>query len=361
MSGRTGLLMATALSTSLGLMATATQAASIVDLAKQHEQLGTFSDAIAAAGTDLSGEGPFTVFAPSDRAFEQLPQGALDELMKEENRSQLSKLVQHHVVEGEEIAAKDVLGKQTRLDTASGDTLTVDGTAQVVLLLPTGLTISRVGDQVMIEREGVAVATRAIQVEDQTGGQGRAGEAQAGAGQQGQEQAQQTAARTVTAEESGMPMSEHQQEVLESQPEGELQQTAPQGTDMPATQHQREALAEDEVPREQGQQSAARTSTAEESGMPVTEHQQEVLESQPEETQRQTAAEGGSDMPATEHQREALAEEEPGEQDQSDQGKSEIQREAAVVEPDIQADNGVIHVIDTVLVPQSLIEALEGP
>jgi len=356
MIGRTGLLMATALSASLGLMATAAQAASIVDVANQNEQLGTFSEAIAASGVDLSGEGPFTVFAPSDQAFEQLPQGTLDELMKQENQSQLSKLVQHHVVQGEAIAAKDVLGKQTKLDTASGDSLTVDGTTQVVLLVPTGLTITQVGDQVMIEREGVAVATRAIQVEDQTA-------RPAGAGQQGQEQAQQSAARTATAEESGMPMTEHQQEVLESQPEGELQQTAPQGTDMPATEHQREALAEDEAAQEQ--QSAAHTPTAEESGMPVTEHQQEVLESQPEEAQQQTAAEGGTDMPATEHQREALAEEElPGAQDQSEQargqGTRDILREAAVVEPDIQADNGVIHVIDAVLVPQSVIEALEG-
>jgi uncharacterized surface protein with fasciclin (FAS1) repeats len=70
-------------------------------------------------------------------------------------------------------------------------------------------------------------------------------------------------------------------------------------------------------------------------------------------------------MPATEHQRQVLAEGElPGQQQQSYeqarvQGKPDILREATVVEPDIQADNGVIHVIDAVLVPQDVLKTLE--
>jgi len=352
MIGRTSLLKATALSLSFGLAATAAYAESIADVAKQNDELSTFSEAMAAAGVDLTGEGPFTVFAPSDQAFERLPQGALDALMREENRAQLSKLVQHHVVEGEEIAAKDLLGKQTEVHTISGDALTVDGTTQVVLLVPTGLTITQVGDQVMIEREGVAVSARAIEVEGQATGQGDSREEQ------------QPAAGTPTAEDSGMPVTEHQQEVLESEPEEEQQQTAPQGTDMPATEHQREVLAEGGQQGEQAQQTAARTPTDEESGMPVSEHQQEVLESEPEEEPQQTAPEG-SDMPATQHQRQVLAEDDAAaEQERSGQagaqGAPQIQREAAVVEPDIEADNGVIHVIDAVLVPQSVLETLQG-
>jgi uncharacterized surface protein with fasciclin (FAS1) repeats len=71
-------------------------------------------------------------------------------------------------------------------------------------------------------------------------------------------------------------------------------------------------------------------------------------------------------MPATEHQRQVLAEEElPGEQQQSYEqarveGKPDILREATVIEPDIQADNGVIHVIDAVLVPQDVLKTLEA-
>jgi uncharacterized surface protein with fasciclin (FAS1) repeats len=418
MFGRTSLLKASALSLSLGLLATAAQAASVADAANQTDELSRFSEAITAAGLDqkLSGEGPFTVFAPTNQAFEQLPEGALDELMKQENRSQLTRLLQHHIVAGEKLAAKDVLGKQTEVDTASGDTLTVDGTSQVVLLVPTGLTITRVGDQVIVEREGMAVPAGALEVEDeqvrkagdegqqtaartataepsdmpmtehqqevlkdepaeeqqQTAAEGGADmpatehqrEVLAEGGQQGQ---QQTAARTTTAEPSDMPMSEHQQEVLKDEPAEEQQQTAATGgTDMPSTEHQREALAEGGQQGQQEQQTAARTTTAEPSDMPTTEHQQEVLKSEPGEDQQQTAATGGTDMPSTEHQRQVIAEDElPGEQEQSYErarvhGAPDILREATVVEPDIQADNGVIHVIDAVLVPQSVLETLQS-
>jgi uncharacterized surface protein with fasciclin (FAS1) repeats len=432
MSGRTSLLKASALALSLGLLATTAQAASVVDAAKQTDELSRFSEAITAAGLDqkLSGEGPFTIFAPTNEAFEQLPQAALDELMKQENRSQLTRLLQHHIVAGEKLAATEVLGKQTEVDTVSGDTLTVDATSQVVLLVPTGLMITRVGDQVIVEREGMAVPAGAVEVQDEqvrkAGDEGQ--QAAAGVEQKGQEQ--QTAARTTTAEPSDMPVSEHQQEVLKSEPGQEQQQTAAEGaTDMPATEHQQEVLTEggqqgqqeqtaartataepsdmlvtehqqevlrDEPAKEQQQtaaeggtempatqhqkeviaeggqqgqheeQTAARTTTAERSDMPMSEHQQEVLRSEPGQEQQQTGAGGGTDMPSTEHQREALAEDElPGEQEQSYEharvlGAPDILREATVVEPDIQADNGVIHVIDAVLVPQSVLETLQS-
>ena len=86
----------------------------------------------------LAGEGPFTVFAPTNQAFEQLPKGALEELMKQENQAQLSKLLEHHVVQGEALAAEEIVGRQTKVDTMSGDTLTVDATSGAVLLVPTG-------------------------------------------------------------------------------------------------------------------------------------------------------------------------------------------------------------------------------
>ena len=245
MIGRTSLLTATALSLSLGLAATAAQAGSIADVAKQTDQLSMFSEAITAAGLDrqLAGEGPFTVFAPTNQAFEQLPKGALEELMKQENQAQLSKLLEHHVVQGEALAAEEVVGQQTKVDTMSGDTLTVDATSGAVLLVPTGLTIAQVGDQLVIEREGVAVSTHAIEVEDQM--VRKAGdEQQQIQGQQPQEELA-AAETTPTAEPSDMPMTEHQQQVLKSEPGQEQQQTAGEaGTDMPATEHQQQVLAE---------------------------------------------------------------------------------------------------------------------
>ena len=354
MMGRTSFVRATALSLSLGVTATVAHAASITDTAKQNEELSSFSAAIATAGLDqqLAGEGPFTVFAPTDQAFEQLPESVRDQLMSKEHQAALTRLLQHHVVQGQELTAKDVLGQQRQIDTASGDTLTVDGTTQSILLVPTGLTFTRVGDRVVIEREGVAVPARS----------------------HGQ-RSPQAAADTATAEPSDMPMTEHQQQTLKSAPDEEQQQTAPQGTSaMPATEHQRQALAEGEIPDEeqqaQGQQAgqeqrqATPTTTAAQSDMPMTEHQQQALESAPEEEEQQTAPQGTSAMPATEHQRQVLAEEEPpGEQQQSSEqgrveGQPDILREAIVVGADIQADNGVIHLIDAVLVPQSVLEAL---
>ena len=293
MFGRTSLLKATALALPFSLAAAAAHAASIAETVQQAEELSTFAEAMEAAKFDqqLSGEGPYTVFAPTNQAFEQLPEGALDELMKDQ--AQLTRLLEHHVIEGKALAADDVLGQQSQVDTMSGDTLTVDGTSRVVLLVPTGLTIAKIGDQMVIEREGVAVSRRAIQVQDQGSG--------AGAGQE--------------------------------QPQGQQAQG------------------------QQGQQTAASTPTAQGSDMPMTEHQQQTLESQPAQEQRQTAAEGTADMPATEHQQQVLAEEEPsGEQQQSYEqagveGKPDLLREATVVSADIQADNGVIHVIDAVLLP----------
>ena len=70
------------------------------------------------------------MFAPTDQAFEQLPAGALDELMKQENQAQLSRLLERHVVEGQAIAADDLLGAQRQVDTISGDSLTVDNTSR---------------------------------------------------------------------------------------------------------------------------------------------------------------------------------------------------------------------------------------
>ena len=375
MFGGTSLLKATALALPFSLAAAAAQAGDIAETVQQNQQLSTFAKAMETAKFDqqLSGEGPYTVFAPTDRAFEQLPPSALDELMKQENQAQLAKLLGHHVVQGQAIAADDVLGQHSQVQTMSGDTLTVDGTSQVVLLVPTGLTITRIGDQVVVEREGVAVPAGAIDVQDQVVKE--AGDEQEQV--QGQQE-QQTATQTPTAEASDMPMTEHQQEVLKREPAQEQQQTAPEGTAMPATEHQRQVLAAGEQPemqqptqaeqqtqRQQEQQASARTPTAERSDMPMTEHQQEALKSEPAQEQQQTAPEATA-MPSTEHQREVLAEKElPGAQQQSYEqarveGKPDLLREATVVEPGIQADNGVIHVIDAVLVPQEVLKMLEG-
>ena len=75
----------------------------IVENAQAVEDLSTLVTAVQAAGLaeTLSGEGPFTVFAPTNAAFDALPEGTLDTLLAEENQEQLTSILQCHVVEGE--------------------------------------------------------------------------------------------------------------------------------------------------------------------------------------------------------------------------------------------------------------------
>ena len=77
----------------------------------------TLVKAIKAAGLveALQGDGPFTVFAPTNEAFEKLPQGTLDNLLKPENKEQLKEILLYHVVEGKK-TSKD-------LETMSAETI----------------------------------------------------------------------------------------------------------------------------------------------------------------------------------------------------------------------------------------------
>jgi len=74
----------------------------IVDVASSSESFNTLVQAVQAAnlGGTLSGEGPYTVFAPTDEAFSQLPDGALEFLLQPENQDLLAQVLQYHVVSG---------------------------------------------------------------------------------------------------------------------------------------------------------------------------------------------------------------------------------------------------------------------
>jgi uncharacterized surface protein with fasciclin (FAS1) repeats len=97
----------------------------IVALAQGNEDLSTLVDALTAAELveTLQGEGPFTVFAPTNAAFEEVGEAQLQELLEPANREQLTDILTYHVVEGEMMAA-DLEDGQT-LTTVNGDTLTV--------------------------------------------------------------------------------------------------------------------------------------------------------------------------------------------------------------------------------------------
>jgi uncharacterized surface protein with fasciclin (FAS1) repeats len=91
----------------------------IVEVAISDGRFTTLVAAVEAAdlAETLSGEGPFTVFAPTDDAFAALPEGTLDSLLLPENKQQLTDILLYHVVPGE-VKAADVIG----LDGKSADT-----------------------------------------------------------------------------------------------------------------------------------------------------------------------------------------------------------------------------------------------
>ena len=294
------LIAASGFALSAALAPLSAQAADIVQTLKDSGQYSQFVDALDKAGLTktLEGKGPYTVFAPTDEAFQKLQQsaqgqqqgaqgqqqqtaqnrqqsqnrqqtaqnqqgaqgqqqGGNGQILQQASSDQLKQILDHHIVKGKELSAQDLLGKQQKVKTMSGDQLTIDGTGTAVVLVPTGLAVSRVGDEVFVQREVAAVAHPAVTVS--TTGQ------QASQSGQGQQQA---------AAQSG----------------------------------------------QQTQQSGQRSSQG----------------------QQQAAAQSGSQQGR-------------GQRMNEQQG---LLRAAMVVEPDIQADNGVIYGIDQVLVPQKMEQEL---
>lgn len=103
-----------------------TQATSnIVELASGNQDLSTLVAAVKAADLveTLSGEGPFTVFAPANSAFSALPEGTLDSLLLPENKQQLSGILTYHVVPSE-VMSSDLRDGQV-VKTVQGNDLTV--------------------------------------------------------------------------------------------------------------------------------------------------------------------------------------------------------------------------------------------
>ena len=95
----------------------------IVDVAVQAGSFKTLVQAVQAAGLveTLSGEGPFTVFAPTDEAFAQIPQDTLQAVLADKEK--LTAILTYHVVPGKLMAA-DVV-RSTQLQTVQGQSITV--------------------------------------------------------------------------------------------------------------------------------------------------------------------------------------------------------------------------------------------
>lgn len=107
----------------------------IVDVAAANGDFTTLVAAVQAAGLEdtLRGDGPFTVFAPTDAAFAALPPGTVESLLLPENKDALVGILTYHVLPGS-VKAADVLGAKTNVATVNGKELTVDGTRGGVLV-----------------------------------------------------------------------------------------------------------------------------------------------------------------------------------------------------------------------------------
>jgi uncharacterized surface protein with fasciclin (FAS1) repeats len=86
----------------------------------------------AGLGDFLAGEGPLTVFAPTDDAFAKLPRGAVQTLLRPESRDRLRALLMHHVVVGR-VVARDFLGKRMEAAAADGALILIDATKTVTI------------------------------------------------------------------------------------------------------------------------------------------------------------------------------------------------------------------------------------
>jgi len=125
----------------LGSISFAAEKKDIVDTAVGAGSFKTLVAAVQAAGLvdTLKGDGPFTVFAPTDEAFAKLPEGTVETLLKPENKDKLVAILTYHVVSGKVMAetavtldkATTVQGKDIKLAVKDGK-LTLNDSAKVV-------------------------------------------------------------------------------------------------------------------------------------------------------------------------------------------------------------------------------------
>lgn len=134
-------------------------APTIVKLAVGNKDLSTLVTAVQAAEltTSLSNAGPFTVFAPVNEAFDKLPAGTVDDLLKPENKEKLSDILGHHtyvgvikteqMTDGQNLGMVD--GKNITIKMVNGKP-TVNGTVNIIASVPAANGMVHVVDGVIL-------------------------------------------------------------------------------------------------------------------------------------------------------------------------------------------------------------------
>ena len=106
----------------------------VVETAIAAGSFKTLAKALQAADLvdTLKGQGPFTVFAPTDDAFAKLPAGTIEELLKPENKAKLQRILTYHVVAGR-VSSADVVKLRTA-KSVSGDTIDIKANGGSVMV-----------------------------------------------------------------------------------------------------------------------------------------------------------------------------------------------------------------------------------
>ena len=131
----------------------------LVDTAAAQGSFTTFGKALSAAGLTetLRGKGPYTVFAPTDAAFDKLPAGQLDNWLKPENKEELISVLQYHVTPGHVLAAevgklqetKTVQGQSAKIR-MEGDQVTIDDANLTLIDIPSSNGVIHAIDTVLV-------------------------------------------------------------------------------------------------------------------------------------------------------------------------------------------------------------------
>ena len=106
---------------------------SVVEIAVGNEDFSTLVAAVKAADLveALSAEGPFTIFAPTNAAFEALPEGTVGSLLKPENKEKLQAILKYHVVSGKVMAADVSAGEVATLNGGKASITVKDGKVKI--------------------------------------------------------------------------------------------------------------------------------------------------------------------------------------------------------------------------------------
>ena len=123
------------LALTLALTAGAARAENIMETVEVSSQFEIWATAVEAAGLSdqLAKDGPYTVFAPTDEAFERLPEGSVEALLQPENHDQLVRLVAYHMAEGR-FASDRLEGRVTRIESLQGAVIEIEGRYDELLI-----------------------------------------------------------------------------------------------------------------------------------------------------------------------------------------------------------------------------------